>query len=340
MNNRVILKEYVPIGPISEDIFAIDQQSIPSEAALKDGEVILRLIYLSVDPYLRGRFTGKSGYHVSNFELNQPCESAGISEVVDSKSSKLQKGDYVTGPMKWEEFFVANDASLIKLDVSGISLVDYMGSLGMPSFSAFIGLKTIGQPKPGECVYISTAAGAVGLAACQIAKNLGLRVVGSTGSDEKVKYLQDELGIEAFNYKGDNFAEKLKQFFPNGIDIYYDNVGGQYLEAVLETMNNGGRIICCGMISQYNSNEYYGIKNLHKIITNRLKLQGFIVSDHHNSPIQLEFHKFMKEVLSSGQWKYKIDLHEGIKNIPSTLMTLFRGSSFGKVLLKISEEKL
>ncbi|CAG8547485.1 12520_t:CDS:2, partial [Dentiscutata heterogama] len=211
----------------------------------------------------------------------------------------------------------------------------FLGILGMPGMSAYVGLNKIGKPKKGETIFITAASGAVGQVVGQIAKIKGLRVIGSAGDDSKIKYLEEELNFDgAFNYKTCNTDEKLRELCPNGIDIYFDNVGGETLETVLNHLNIFGRVVACGMISQYNTKTPYGIKNLMQVVGKRLLIQGFIVSDHYQEMSE-SFQKEMGEWLKQGKLKYKEDIVEGIQNAPEAFVNMLTGKNFGKMVIKI-----
>jgi len=209
--------------------------------------------------------------------------------------------------------------------------------LGLPGMTAYSGLFKIGQPKKGETIYVSTAAGAVGQIVCQISKILGLRVIGSAGDDNKIDFLLNELKLDgAFNYKKVDIKEKLKELCPNGIDIYFDNVGGEMLDIVLLRLNNYARVIACGMVSQYNAEKPYGIKNLISVIPKRILIQGFVATDHYKE-LYGKFLKDMNGWLKSHNLKYKEDMVSGIENAPQAFLNLFNGKNFGKLIIKIDK---
>ncbi|KAF8935729.1 hypothetical protein BGZ47_009797 [Haplosporangium gracile] len=269
----------------------------------------------------------------------------GVAEVIESKNADFPKGTLVSGTTGWEQYSVIPEAFAKQLRVlpkdartsKKIPLSAWVGVLGMPGFTAYSSLKIIGQPKAGETIFVSAAAGAVGQLVGQMAKKLGLRVVGSAGSDDKVDYLLKELKFDAaFNYKKNGtILENLKRAAPEGIDIYFENVGGETLEAALECMNTHGRIIVCGMISQYNTTKPYGIRNLGHIVAKRIVMQGFIASDFVG-----ESETFAKDVgswLTNREIIYREDVAEGIEASPEAFIGMLKGKNFGKQVVKLAD---
>src|SRR5215471_5910876 len=249
--SREIRLQRRPVGLPQESDFELISVSLPP---LRAGEVLVRNLYMSVDPYMRGRMIEQPSY-VQPFQVGQPLDGGCVGQVMQAPGGKLQAGDYVLGRKGWREYYVSDSAELTKIDPTLAPVQAYLGTLGMPGLTAYVGLLDIGQPKAGETVFVSAAAGAVGTVVCQIAKLQGCRVVGSAGSPDKVTWLQKVAGVDAaFNYKEvEALAAKLDKHCPHGIDIYFENVGGAHLEAALEHMNNFGRIVLCGMISHYNA---------------------------------------------------------------------------------------
>jgi NADPH-dependent curcumin reductase CurA len=277
----------------------------------------------------------------SAFELNKPMTGGGVAEVVQSNSSKVKVGDVVVAFIDWANYTVVHEKAISQVvdqeKFKSFPLHAWVGLLGMPSFTAYVGLVKIGTPKKGETLYVSAAAGAVGQVVGQIGKRLGLRVVGSAGSDDKVSSLVENLGYDAaFNYKTQPIAETLRKLCPNGIDIYFENVGGEMLDIVLTQMNQNGRIPVCGMISQYNKagsgEEEYGVKNLINVLSKRLLMQGFIIGDHyHHYP---EFLEFMVKNTADGKFVYETTIEKGIENAPKAFIGLLEGKNKGKQLLE------
>ena len=324
-----------PVGLPRESDFELAEARIPE---LREKEVLVRNIYMSVDPYMRGRMNNRPSY-VPPFQIGEPLTGACVGQVVESRNAGFQIGDYVASAQGWREYYVSEGADLIKIDPRLAPIQTYLGTLGMPGMTAYVGLLHLGLPKAGETVLVSAASGAVGAIVCQIAKIKGCRVIGSAGSREKVSWLMNEAGIDgAFNYKeaGDLVAEVGKHC-PKGIDVYYENVGGKHLEAALEHLNLFGRIVMCGMISQYNATEPEpGPRNLFYVTTKRLTVRGFIVSDHLDRRSQ--FLEDMSQWLAEGRIKWKETIVIGIENAPKAFISLFKGENFGKMLVKIGPD--
>ena len=275
--------------------------------------------------------------YTPGFELGKPLQGGGVGEIVESPSDKLPVGSYVSGMLGWENYTTAAAESLSLVDPALAPLSAYLGALGMPSMTAWFGMKEIGKAKAGETVVISAASGAVGQIAGQMAKMTGCRVVGTVGSDEKLQYILDELGFDAgINHKtADSLGAALDEACPQGIDVYFENVGGAMLDAVLARVNPFARIIACGMISQYNLERPAGIHNLMSIIANRVLVQGFIVSDHFAR--RPEFHAEMGGWLKQGKIKYREDVTEGIENAPAAFIGMLKGENFGKAVIEIAK---
>jgi NADPH-dependent curcumin reductase CurA len=324
-----------PVGLPRESDFELAEARIPG---LREKEVLVRNIYMSVDPYMRGRMNNRTSY-VPPFQIGEPLTGACVGQVVESRNARFQISDYVASAQGWREYYVSEGADLIKIDPRLAPIQTYLGTLGMPGMTAYVGLLHLGLPKAGETVLVSAASGAVGAIVCQIAKIKGCRVIGSAGSREKVSWLMNEAGIDgAFNYKeaGDLVAEVGKHC-PKGIDVYYENVGGKHLEAALEHLNLFGRIVMCGMISQYNATEPEpGPRNLFYMTTKRLTVRGFIVSDHLDRRSQ--FLEDMSQWLAEGRIKWKETIVVGIENAPKAFISLFKGENFGKMLVKIGPD--
>jgi NADPH-dependent curcumin reductase CurA len=333
--SREIRLAHRPIGLPRESNFELAEVRIPEP---RKEEVLVRNIYMSVDPYMRGRMIDRPSY-VPPFQIGEPLAGACVGQVVASKSAMFRAGDYVSGAQGWREYYLSDGAALTKIDPHLAPIQTYLGALGMPGMTAYVGLLHLGLPRAGETVFVSAASGAVGAVVCQIAKIKDCRVIGSAGSREKVAWLMNEARIDgAFNYKeaGDLVAE-VGQHCPNGIDVYYENVGGKHLEASFEHMNLFGRVVMCGMISQYNSIEPEpGPRNLFYVTTKRLTVRGFIVSDHLDRRSQ--FLKDMSQWIAEGKIKWKETIVAGIENAPKAFIALFKGENFGKMLVKIGPD--
>lgn len=331
VNQEIHLKSR-PIGVPTKEDFQLVETPIPEPGA---EELLVRNIFMSVDPYMRGRMYDVKSY-VPPFQLNQPLAGGCVGQVLQSSHSSFQEGDYVLGFQGWRKYFVSNGANLTKLDPTLGPLQAFLGVLGMPGFTAYIGLLEIGQITETDTVFVSAAAGAVGSVACQIAKLKGCRVLGSTGSEEKVAWLLDEVEVNAaINYKTvDSLQAEIARQCPNGLDVYFENVGGTHLEAALANMNNFGRIVACGMIAHYNATQPLPApRNLATVISKRLTLKGFIITDHQNR--QADFLNEMRQWLAAGQIKWKETIVEGIANAPAAFIGLFKGENIGKMLVQI-----
>ena len=336
VSKEISLTEY-PYGMPTENNFKLVQVHIREPT--KEGEFLVRNIWMSVDPYMRGRMREGSNSYIPPFKLGQPLEGACIGQIIASKNNQFAIGEYVLGMLGWREYWLSNGSDVIKVNPNIAPIQSFLGTFGMTGLTAYVGLLKIGELKEGDTVFVSAASGAVGSVACQIAKTKGCHVIGSAGSEEKVKWLVDQAGIDnAFNYKEVNdISEHLRKICPDNIDIYFDNVGGKHLEAALDNMKTFGRIVLCGMISQYNSSSPLpGPSNLMLAITNRLKLQGFIVRDHYN--MLNEFHAAMAKWIDQGNIKWKETVSEGIENAPKAFLGLFKGENFGKMLVKIGPD--
>ncbi|KAJ1979735.1 hypothetical protein H4R34_002715 [Dimargaris verticillata] len=347
-NTVVVLSHHVPYGRITASDFEVKSTGTPSEANLKDHEIIVTPHYVSVDPYMRGRIVGASDSYVPPFGEGKAIDGYGVAKVVASKSAKFAANDVVVGAgipfVKYSVLNVGPGSHLEHLlqkaqgPLADVPVEWHVGNIGMPSFTAWYGLKEIGKPKKGETIVVSAASGAVGQVVVQLSKLLGLRVVAAAGSDEKVQYLKDTLKADvAFNYKkASSYADALSQACPKGIDIYFDNVGGEFLDAVLEKANTFARIIACGAISQYQveKGQAYGIQNYSRVIARQLTIQGFIISDYYLS----HYAQFVKEIsnyVKKGQFTYKLDVTQGLENAPQALVGVLEGKNFGKAVVKV-----
>ena len=332
MLSREIRLKSRPTGMPTAVNFELAEVELP---ALDDGQLIVKNQYMSVDPYMRGRMNDVKSY-VPPFQIGEALTGGAIGEVVQSNHSDYAVGDHVLSFMGWRESFLSDGRGLHKVDTSQIPASAYLGTAGMPGQTAYWGLLDIGQPQEGETVFVSAAAGAVGSVVCQIAKLKGCKVVGSAGSDEKVAWLKDKVGVDAaFNYKSvDKLSRTLRELAPKGIDVYFENVGGNHLEAALANMNVNGRIPVCGMIALYNATAPVPApRNLTSIIGNRLLLKGFIVSDY--DARMKEFYADMGKWLATGQIQLQETIVEGIENAPEAFMGLFTGHNMGKMIVKL-----
>jgi NADPH-dependent curcumin reductase CurA len=336
-----------PVGIPTENDFELVKVNVPDP---KDGQFLVRNIWMSVDPYMRGRMRETKSY-IPSFQLGKPLEGGCVGQVIESKNNRFNVGEYVLGNFGWREYWLSNGSNgsgVMKIDPKMAPIQWYLGIFGMTGLTAYVGLLKVGELKDNNddntAVFVSAASGAVGSVVCQIAKIKGCRVVGSAGSQEKVKWLLDQARIDyAFNYKelgeSNNISSELRKSCPNGIDIYFDNVGGEHLQAAIDNMKVFGRIVLCGMISQYNATSMpAGPSNLFLAITNRLKLQGFIVRDHYD--MLNEFYTNMSKWVSEGKIKWKETVFEGLENAPKAFIALFKGKNTSKMLVKIRPDSV
>jgi len=295
------------------------------------GEVAVRNVLVSVDPYMRGRMTGMRTY-VGPYELGHTVDGAAVGRVVASRHEGFGEGDWVVSSLGWRERGVAAGERLRKLDPTVVPPSTALGVLGSPGFTAWWGLVAVGRVEAGETIYVSGAAGAVGSAAVQLAKLKGLRVIGSAGSTEKVEWLQS-LGVEAFDYR----ETPAKEALADGIDVYFDNVGGKQLESALFALRPFGRVVACGSISRYNdAAPQPGPRNLALIVSKRLRVEGFIILDH-----WARFGEFVGEVaplVRAGSITYRETVLDGIENVPRAFAGLFNGDNVGKMLVRVGPD--
>jgi hypothetical protein len=315
-----------PTGMPAPGDFALVERQVPDAA---DGEVLVQNVIMSVDPAMRPRLTAGQG-------LNEAMMAFALGRVVQAKTDAFAVGDLVMSRLGFREYFTSDGKGLSKLSPDPeLPLSVYMHALGMTGFTAYGGLLHIGQLKDGEQVFVSTAAGAVGSVAAQIAKIKGCYVVGSTGSDDKAAWLRDEVGLDAvINYKSQPIKKALEEATPKGIDVYFDNVGGDHLEAALRRMNTLGRVPVCGFISGYNSG-HSSVSNLSNIIYARVMLRGFVATDFMH--LRPDFERDMAGWLKDGRVKYQETFHHGIAEAPAALIGLMGGENSGKMLVKLAE---
>jgi NADPH-dependent curcumin reductase CurA len=320
-----------PVGWVKESDFRIAETDIPSPG---DGQVLLKNQYLSLDPYMRGRMNDTRSY-AAKVELGQVMTGETVGEVIDSKNPKFRPGDSVAGRVGWQLYALSDGSDLRKIDPKLVPISAYLGVAGMPGVTAWVGLLDIGQPKAGETVVVSAASGAVGSVVGQLAKMRDCRVVGVAGGREKCDFVVKELGFDAcIDHRAQNLAQTLADATPKGIDVYFENVGGPLLDAVLARCNPFARIPLCGMVSQYNAVERYGVQNLMAAVGMRIRLQGFIVSDH--MPRWPEALKDLVSGVREGKIKYRETVTEGLENAPRAFIGLLKGENFGKQLVKLA----
>jgi NADPH-dependent curcumin reductase CurA len=332
VNRQIILKSR-PHGMPSEQNFELVEAAVPEPGS---GQFVARTIYLSLDPYMRGRMSERASY-ASPAELNRPMVGGTVGQVVRSSHPGYCEGDFVVGYWGWQEYGRSDGASVRKLDPTTAPLSYALGVLGMPGMTAYVALLDIGKPRPGETVVVSAAAGAVGSVVGQIARILGCKSVGIAGTDAKCRYVVEELGFDAcLNYKTQDLDRALAEACPSGIDIYYENVGGTVTGAVLRHINRGARIPLVGLISQYNATEPPPGPNLVPLLFKRALVQGFIVSDHPER--EEDFLRNVSAWLKAGKLKNREHIVEGLENAPRAFFGLFTGENFGKLIVRASPD--
>ncbi|XDG09648.1 hypothetical protein ABKA04_009263 [Annulohypoxylon sp. FPYF3050] len=347
VSNKALIFKKIPTGlPVPGEHLVIEQRPIDLDA-VPTGGVIVEVLSVSLDPYLRGRMRDPSiPSYKSAFPLGEPIINYAIARVLKSDNAKFHAGDVLDIFLPFAQYVAVTPdelADAVKIENPyNLPLDTFLGPLGMPGLTAFSSLYKIGQPKRGETIFISSAAGAVGSLVGQIAKREGLTVIGSVGSDEKLDFILKDLGFDSgFNYKKEKPWDALGRLAPNGIDIYYENVGGAHLEAALQHIKERGRIVVCGMIEGYNSplEERYGVRNLLEIFAKRLTLAGFIVTDEDFGPAYTDRHqRDVQKWLADGSVKAKLHVTHGIENGAGGLLEIFQGKNFGKAILKIKED--
>jgi len=333
-NHEIRLKSR-PVGVPTTDNFELVESPVPTPQA---GQILVRNSFISVDPYMRGRMMDRKSY-APPFQIGETLTGHAVGQVVASNGNdKLKVGDFVQSMNGWREWYVSSGGDVQKFEPQ-VPIQSYLGALGMPGLTAYAGLLRVGALKDGERVFVSAASGAVGSIVCQIAKAKGCTVVGSVGSDEKAQYLRS-LGVDrTVNYKtcGDLNAA-VAEAFPNGIDVYFENVGGAHLEAALNNMRPNGRIAVCGMIDIYNAtNLPPGPRNLAMLIGLGLTMRGFIVSNHYD--MQAEFLRDMTKWAKEGKMKWRETIVDGVENAPNAFIGLFKGENVGKMVVRVGPDK-
>lgn len=328
-NQRIVLASR-PQGWVTEDNFRLEETPVPEPKA---GEVLVRNHYLSLDPYMRGRMNAGKSYSAP-VEIGDVMVGGTVGEVVASNDPAFKPGDKVVGRLGWQLYSVATAPTLTKVDASQVPLSAYLGPVGMPGVTAWIGTYEICQPKAGETLVVNAASGAVGSVVGQLAKMKGARVVGIAGGATKVKHVLDDLGFDAcVDYRSPTFREDFKAATQNGVDCLFENVGGEVMETVVARFNPFARMALCGLVSQYNETQPQGLKTLFSILANRVTMRGFIVSDHLD-----KWPQALAELgagVASGKIKYRETVAEGLPNAPKAFIGMLKGQSLGKQLVKL-----
>lgn len=305
---------------------------------LDPGDVLVRHLYMSVDPYMRGLMNPGGVAYASGFQIGEPLFGRVIGIVESSRNKDFSEGDHVFGMLNWAERSVAKGGeSLRKVDPKLAPLSHYLGTLGFPGLTAYVGMMLIGKPQQGESVYVSAASGAVGQVAGQLARIAGARVVGSAGTDEKVRFITGECGLhDAFNYRtAPSILEALKLHCPDGIDVNFENVGGANFDAVLHHANEFARFAMCGMISQYNARKPATLVHINEIVSKRLHVQGFVVRDH--SHLIDQFIEETADHIRAGRMTVAEDIVNGLENAPAAFVGMLKGDNLGKRVVKLAE---
>ncbi|EEH15875.1 hypothetical protein PABG_05962 [Paracoccidioides brasiliensis Pb03] len=346
--NKALFFSKVPIEyPVPGEHLTVQTVPFDPSAPAPDNGITVQSLYTSFDPYMRGRMRDPEiKSYTPSYELGKPINSRSIAKVLKSNDSKYKPGDLVLAFLPIQDYVAvpAGGMEMVRPLENPMGIEDirvFLGPLGMPGLTAYSSLMEIGKPKKGETIFISAASGAVGQVVGQVAKHEGLKVIGSVGSDAKLDYIVKELGFDGgFNYKKEKPHDALKRLAPNGIDIYYENVGGEHLDAAIEALNDWGRIVACGMISQYNlkPEDRYGVKNVFMFVSKRLTMRGFIVGDHGMGDKWAKEHKEkVSQWIKDGSFKPVTAETVGIDNAAKGLVGIFRGENFGKAVLKFQK---
>ena len=332
-HNRQVLLKRRPNGMPQVADFAIVDASILEPA---EGEALVRGIYLSLDPYMRGRISATRSY-AKPVEIGAVMEGRVVGQVVRSRDPAFRPGDYVFGGYGWQLYSAVAGSGLVRLDPAEAPLSTALGVLGMPGLTAYVGLNDIGRPQQGETVVVSAASGAVGAVAGQLARRAGATVIGIAGGADKCRFVETELGFDAaIDHRAADLSEALDRACPNGIDVYFENVGGPVQQAVFPHLNDFGRVVMCGMIAEYNDVEPRPGPNLMSVVRKRLKIQGFIVSDQWQR--WGEYRALAAPLVNRGTLKYREDLVEGLDRAPEAFIGLLQGKNFGKLLIRLGDD--
>jgi NADPH-dependent curcumin reductase CurA len=345
---KSLIYKSVPVGaPVAGKDLVVESAEFDIDQAPQAGGITAKNLYASFDPYMRGRMRDPSiASYSPPFPLNAPISGGGIAKVLKSDNPKVVAGDLIVGLLPITEYSSLGkehvDTMIRKLENPlGLDVTVFLGALGMPGLTAYSSFYEIGKPVKGETIFISAASGAVGQIVGQLAKHEGLKVIGSVGSEEKLEFITKELKFDGgFNYKTEKAADALKRLAPDGIDIYYENVGGEQLAAALDALNTFGRIVACGMVSQYSApaSERYGVTNMMQFVAKRLTMTGFIVGDKNMGAVYAAKHsENMSKWLQDGSFIAKTSITDGIDNGPDGFVGMLAGKNFGKAILKIAD---
>ena len=339
-NNRRIVLASRPVGAPTQDNFRLETVAVPS---IQEGEVLLRSIYLSLDPYMRGRMNDAKSY-AEPVAIDEVMVGATVCQVEQSQHSDYQVGEWVLAYTGWQDYGVSNGEGLVKLGMEPSHPSFALGIMGMPGFTAYMGLLDIGQPKKGDTLVVAAATGPVGATVGQIGKLKGCRVIGVAGGEEKCRHAKEVLGFdECIDHKAEDFAEQLAAACDKGIDVYFENVGGKVFDAVMPLLNTGARIPVCGLISQYNATSLPDGPDrmsalMGMLLVKRIKMQGFIIFDDYAHRYN-EFATQMADWLAQGKIQYKEQVVEGFENTPQAFIGLLQGENFGKLVIKTNQAK-
>lgn len=333
VNHRIVLASR-PVGAPKPEDFRLEQAPVPEPG---EGEVLLKTLYLSLDPYMRGRMSDAKSY-AKPVEIDAVMEGGTVSKVVTSRHKALREGDIVLSHSGWQTYATADGDTLRKLDPSAAPVSTALGVLGMPGFTAYAGLLTIGKPKPGETVVVAAASGAVGSVVGQIAKIKGARAVGIAGGAKKCAFVTDELGFDAcIDHRAADFAQQLAKACPDGVDVYFENVGGHVWDAVFPLLNEFARVPVCGLIAQYNAVDHPGDDRLpvlmRSVLSKSLTLRGFIQREFADQ--RQAFQQEMAAWISGGKIRYREDIVTGLDNAPAAFIGLLEGRNFGKLVVEV-----
>ena len=331
--NRKIVYAKRPVGEPDLDCFKLVETPIDEVGAQ---QVLVRNYFVSVDPYIRMRMEEKDSY-APVMKIGEVMVGRTIARVIESRHPDFRSGEWVVGRLGWQDYSVTSAAELQKINPATAPVTAYLGCLGSTGVTAWIGLVEIGRPKNGETVLVSAASGAVGNVVGQLAKRRGCRVVGIAGGAAKCKVVVDELGFDAcVDYKAVGFAENLRAAVPSGVDIYFENVGGVILDTVLPLLKHGARIPLCGMVSQYNAIESYGVRNLREIFNHRVTMRGFVISDHRDLwPAAI---RELEAAYAAGELKSRETIAEGLENAPQAFIDMLKGGNIGKQIVRIHSD--